>query len=348
MIGVLKFCFQKDFLLKQKSVHLFTLPPSKVYPMNRLLSLVFLLFLGYAGQAQQLSLFTQYRENTTVINPAALEGDFLGFGQNISFGASYRAQWVGLENGPTTQVVRGTYFNPDMRGVALMAGGHIINDQTGPTGFTGIYGRIGGIVSSDPEYSGLSIGLSFGMAQFRLNAADIILREDNDVLGSNNQTKIYPDVGLGIYYYTTLNNRSSDYVYGGVSIPQVFGLDLTFQDENGEYATQRVQHFYGLLGMYKFFDNNSFIEPSVWIKRVAGAPLSVDFNLRYQLPVPLWIGAGGSTGNAVHLETGVLLGDSVGFSNTFKLGYGFDYSFNSFGPTAGTTHEINLTFSLDR
>lgn len=328
-------------------MHLFTLPIPKVNTMNRWLLLAVLLVSGYALHAQQLSLFTQYRENTTVINPAALEGDFLGFGQNISFGASYRAQWVGLENGPTTQVIRGTYFNPDMRGVAFMAGGHLINDQTGPTGFTGAYGRIAGVVSNDPEYSGLAVGLSFGMVQFRLNTSEITLREDNDLLGSNDQTKIYPDVGLGIYYYTTLNNRSGDYVYGGVSIPQVFGLDLTFQDDNGEYSTKRVQHIYGLLGMYKFFDNDSFLEPSIWVKRVAGAPMSVDFNLRYQLPVPMWVGAGGSTGKAVHLETGVLLGDS-GFSNTLKLGYGFDYSFSTFGPTAGTTHEINLTYSLDR
>lgn len=332
----------------RKRVHLFTLLHSKVFSMNRLLSLVFLLVLGFELRAQQLSLFTQYRENTTVINPAALEGDFLGFGQNISFGASYRMQWVGLENGPRTQVLRGTYFNPKMRGVALMAGGHIINDQTGPTGFMGMYGRIAGVVSNNPEYSGFSVGLSFGMAQFRLKSADITLRDENDVLGSNNQTKMYPDVGLGLYYYTTINNSTGDYIYGGVSIPQVFGLDLTFQDDNGEYATKRVQHFYGLLGMYKFFDNDSFIEPSVWVKRVAGAPLSVDVNLRYQLPVPLWVGVGGSSGNAIHLETGVLLGDYTGFSNTLKVGYGFDYSFNTFGPTAGTTHEINLTFSLDR
>jgi hypothetical protein len=48
------------------------------------------------------------------------------------------------------------------------------------------------------------------------------------------------------------------------------------------------------------------------------------------------------------LETGVMLGDVTGFDRTFRIGYGFDYPFTSFGPTVGSTHEINLTFSLYR
>ena len=116
----------------------------------------------------------------------------------------------------------------------------------------------------------------------------------------------------------------------------------------GEYITQRVQHFYGMLGFYKFFDNNSFLEPSLWVKYTQGAPLNADFNLRYYLPVNFWIGAGGSTSGTVHLETGVQLGDTAGFERTFKVGYGFGYSFSPFGPTAGTTHEINLAYSLFR
>ncbi|MEY4134068.1 MAG: hypothetical protein RL386_418, partial [Bacteroidota bacterium] len=82
--------------------------------------------------AQQLSLFTQYRENLSLINPAAIETDYLAFGNNVSFGASYRAQWIGLPGNPRTQTIRGTFLADRMSGVALMAGGQLINDQTGP------------------------------------------------------------------------------------------------------------------------------------------------------------------------------------------------------------------------
>lgn len=301
--------------------------------------------MAYSLQAQQLSLFTQYRDNAGIINPAAVESDWLGFGQNITFGASYRAQWVGLDNAPRTLVARGSYLYADGAGVTLMAGGYLMNDQTGPTGFTGLYGRIAGIVTQDPEVGGFSIGLGAGAVNYRVKASEIRLREQGDIVGTTDQSQFFPDVSLGLYFYHLIG-RNDDYFYAGLSVPQVIGLDLTFQDENGEYTTKRVQHFYGMLGFYKFFNNDSFLEPSVWVKYAPGAPINADFNLRYYLPVNLWIGAGGSTAGSAHLETGIVLGDTAGFDQTFRIGYGFGYSFSSFGPAAGTSHEINLAFSL--
>ncbi|MCI5080119.1 MAG: PorP/SprF family type IX secretion system membrane protein [Saprospiraceae bacterium] len=312
--------------------------------MTGLRLLPIFLLVAVSLQAQQLSLFTQYRENATLLNPAAMEGDFLAFGQNLTFGANYRAQWVGLDNAPTTSTIRASYLNKDGSGVALMAGGHIINDQTGPTGFTGLYGRIGGVLSGDPEYSGFAVGLSVGYVQFRVDASEVRLREDNDILGDQNQNQWHPDVGLGLYYYTTVGDQ--DYFYGGVSVPQVLGLDLSFQDEQGEYFIERVRHFYGMLGFYKFFSDDSFLEPSMWVKYAQNAPVNVDINLRYLLPGrALWIGAGGSSSSTVHGELGTVIdqGDSI-----IKIGYGYDYSFSSFGPSVGSTHEINLSISLDR
>jgi len=317
----------------------------KSYPMTVIRVLPILLLFSFALQAQQLSLFTQYRENATVINPAAMEADFLAYGHNLTFGASYRSQWVGIPNGPKTQTVRVNYINTDWTGVTLTAGAHLINDQTGPTGFTGFSGKLGGVIGSDPEFSGLSFALTAGIAQYRIDADKIKLRDPNDVIGSQDQNQIYPDVGLGIYFYSS--TADGDYFYAGASVPQVFGLNLMFQDEEGNFDIQRIQHFYGQLGFYKFLNDESFLEPSMWLKYVPGAPINADFNLRYQLPSALWIGAGGSTAKTIHLETGVTLGENAGFDNTIRFGYGFDYSFTTGGPYLGSTHEINLTFAFD-
>lgn len=319
---------------------------SKTYPMKRYLLLFFVtaLVTFKTLNAQQLSLFTQYRENATIINPAAVDADFLAFGQNLNFGASYRAQWVGLDNAPTTQTVRFSYLNTNTSGVSLMGGAHLVNDQTGPTGFTGFYGRIAGVLSSDPEYGGLVVGLSAGAVQYRVNSSEIFLREDGDVVGTQDQSQLFPDVGVGLYYYQATAN--DDYFYAGLSVPQVIGLDLTFKNDEGEFLTKRVQHFYGLLGFYKFFDNDSFIEPSLWIKYAPNVPVNLDVNIRYQTPGALWIGTGVSSARTFHIDTGVLLGN--GLDNAIRIGYGFDYSFSSFGPFAGSTHELNVAFSFDR
>ncbi len=314
--------------------------------MKHTFTLFAVVLLASSLSAQQLSLFTQYREHNSVVNPAAVNSDYLIFEQNVSFGASYRAQWSGLEGAPRTQVLRGEFLADDMRGVSIMAGGHLINDQTGPTGFTGLYGRFGGIISDDPLYGGIAFGISGGIVQYRVDANDLRLREAGDIELMNDQTQLYPDVGLGVFAYTMVDNQ--DYVYGGVSVPQVIGLDLTFQDETGEFLTQRVQHFYAQAGYIKFFDDYTFLEPSVWVKYVPNAPINVDVNLRYQFAGAFWVGAGGSSAQTAHLEAGVLIGDTVGYGQNLKVGYGYDYSFSSFGPTVGGAHEINLSYSFAR
>jgi len=299
-------------------------------------------------QAQQLTLFTQYRENATIINPAAVEGDFLAFGQNMTVGASYRAQWTGISGAPRTQTLRFSYINAEGSGVSLMAGGHVINDQTGPTGLTGLYGRISGVLSDDPLYGGFVLGLSAGMANFRVRSSEIVLREENDVIGTVDQSQFFPDIGAGLFFYRMFDGGAldGDYFYAGVSVPQLMGLDFTFQSENGEYLTKRIQHFYGQLGMYNFFDNGSFLEPSVWFKYAPNAPINADINIRYYLPASLWVGTGVSTAGTYHLEAGVLLGENAGFDNTIRIGYGFDHTFSTIGPAAGSTHEINLGISF--
>jgi type IX secretion system PorP/SprF family membrane protein len=316
--------------------------------MTGLRLLPFFLLTTYFLQAQQLTLFTQYRENATIINPAAVEGDFLAFAQNLTVGASYRAQWTGVPGAPRTQTVRATYLNMDWSGVTLMAGGHLLNDQTGPTGLTGLYGRLAGIVTDDPEFGGFSIGLSAGIVQFRVNSSEIVLREGGDILGAVDQAQFFPDVGVGLFFYRMIEGGAfdGDYFYLGASVPQAMGLDFTFQDENGEFFTKRLQHFYGQIGMYKFFGNDSFLEPSVWVKYVPDAPLNADINLRYQLPTSFWVGTGISSAGTYHLEAGFLLGENLGLDNTIRIGYGYDYTFSTIGPVAGSTHEINLGFSF--
>lgn len=298
--------------------------------------------------AQQLSLFTQYRENATIINPAAMESDFLAFGQNLSVGASYRSQWSDISGNPTTQSLRFSFLG-ETSGAALLGGAYVLNDQTGPTGFTGLYARIGAVISGDPEYSGLALALSGGLVQYRVESKEISLRDPNDILGTSDQSELFPDVGVGLYWYQTLSGAlDGDMFYLGASIPQVAGLDLTFKNDDGSFAIQRVQHIYSMVGLYHFFRNDGFIQPSLWVKYVQGAPVNADFNLRYQTPNAFWLGTGVSTAGNFHFEAGFNLGDNVGLYNNIKIGYGYDYSFSTFGPVVGNTHEIQIAYSFDR
>ena len=318
--------------------------PNRLYTL--LVGAGLLVLLSTQLMAQQLPLFSMYRHQSTLLNPAALPSDYFARDQNLTFGAAYRRQWTGIDNAPTTQTLHGNYFFKDLNGFAPSLGGYLMNDQTGPTGMTGLYVNGGGFISEDPYYSGIGIGLSFGLVQYRLNTAELRLRDPGDILLGETQTQLFPDVGLGVFAYGRLGN--DDLIYGGVSLPQVLGLNLAFRGENGEFETQRVRHYYANAGFYHFLDNDNFIEPSVWVRYVNGADISVDLNVRYQMVQNLYIGAGGNSSGAFHVETGLMLGDTYTFDNTFQIGYSFTRWFSQFGPDAGPTHEFNLSVGLDR
>lgn len=296
---------------------------------------------------QQLSLFTQYRENATLINPAAMELDFLAFGYPMTVGASYRKQWSGINGSPTTQTLRFSYVNAGRSAANLIAGGYVINDQTGPTGFTGFYGRVGAVLGADVEYSGLSLAISGGYVGYRVRASELVLRDGGDVLGSSDQTQSHPDVGFGAYFYNTVGSNDNQ-IFLGLSVPQLLGFDLTYTNEAGEYNVERVRHYYALAGTILRFRNESFLELSAWGKYVEGAPFNADFNMRYQMNNALYLGTGLSTAGNFHVEAGVNLGPNSGLDNNIRIGYGADYSFSSFGPSVGGTHEIQISMAFDR
>lgn len=318
----------------------FTLP-TKLRPL-----VLFLCLGGGYLPAQQLSLFTQYREAATMINPAAMESDWLAFGYNMNFGAGYRRQWAGQENTPETQTLRFSYINPNSTGVTVTAGGYLLNDQTGPTGYTGFYGRIGTVIGRNPDEAGLSVGLSAGYVGYRVMGSELVLREENDVLFGVDQSQAHPDIGLGVFGYGYLNNDNM--IYGGLSVPQLLGFDLTYENDNGDYQITRLRHYYGMLGWYWFTGDASYLEASSWVKYVEGAPLHADINLRYQMPTAPYLGAGLSTAGTFNFEAGINVGQSTDSDTNFRLGYSYGYSFTEVGPSFGGIHELQLSVALYR
>jgi len=324
--------------------------PKKIRFMKytRLLGLgcVLALLSGGTLLAQQLSLFTQYRENATILNPAAMESDYLTSdgAYNITIGANYRRQWIGLENAPETQSVRFSYINNRLSGATFTAGAYLLNDQTGPTGYTGAYGRVGTVLGRNPEYAGISIGLSAGYVGYRVRSSELVLRDENDPLSGVDQSQSHPDIGLGVYAYNYLGDDHM--FYGGISIPQLLGFDLTYQNDNGEFNVQRLRHYYAMAGWYWFTGQDSYLEVSSWVKYVEAAPVNVDFSVRYQLPSAPYMGMGLSTAGNFHFEAGLNVGQSYNADTNFRIGNGFHYSFCSYGPSVDGTHELQVAVSL--
>jgi type IX secretion system PorP/SprF family membrane protein len=291
---------------------------------------------------QQLPLFTQYREYHSIVNPANINSDYFVDEYRNSFGASMRLQWLSIERSPRTQILRGSSISQNDGYFKLATGGHLMNDQTGPTGMTGVYGRIAVIGNNRPQEGGWSAGFNVGMTQFRLNNTDVKFNQPN-IADVQSVRKVYPDVGVGIFGYMPINGQEGgDIIYAGASIPQIFSLDLTVANVQGSYDFKRVPHYFGTLGFYKFIGAQSFIEASTWVKYVKGSKVNVDLNLRGQISEFIWLGAGYSTAGFVHTEIGFLLGDNP----RIKVGYGYDHAFSTISPFFGAVHELNLSILL--
>lgn len=313
-----------------------------------LLGALALLQLGATNlMAQQLPLFSIYRDQWNVLNPAAVSNNYLINEWQNSVGVTYRRQWWNVEGGPSTQVLnyeRVAWETP------TVLGAHLINDQTGAIGQSGFYAHYAYRLELGRRTEQvLSIGLAAGLVQYRVNLAAINFPDAGAAPGLLDKL-LYPDFSLGVFY------QYADQFYVGLSAPQVFGLATDFGAGELGLRVERRPHLYAVVGKYFstwLGNETSFLEPSLWIKYVPGAPLNLDFNTRLQVSELWWGGLGIGTGWGVaasailRLETGVVLGEQVRLnSGQLKFGVAYDWALTPrTNRSLGSTLEGHLIYS---
>lgn len=278
------------------------------------------------SQAQQGSLFTLYRDAWSFVNPAALSNNYILNNRTMSLSGNGRFQWWGLPESPRTQTLQWEWMDEDHNSVW---GGQLLNERTGKIGQTGVYGRYAYRIRKGRRVvQSLTIGVQAGAVQQRARWSEISFT-DPTTAPQTDQWAIRPDVGLGVFYHY------ADRWYAGLSVPQTFGLRTKFNAEAQTYALRSVPHVYGVAGWYWnapwLGNETSFIEPSIWIRYVPHAPLSIDLNARCQVSELVWFGTGASMGfgtniaATLHAEAGLFFGEQVQLLNSqLKLGFGFD------------------------
>jgi type IX secretion system PorP/SprF family membrane protein len=301
-------------------------------------------------KAQQLPLFSVYREQWKALNPASISDDYRINKMNISLAAGYRRQWMGAKDGPSTQVVRFEYIPPGEE--KIVTGGYLLNDRAGKLGQTGVYGNFAYRLGLGRRFDhALVFGLAAGVVQYRARLGDIEFAQP-EITGFDQGSVIYPDFGFGAFYY------NADRFYAGLSVPQVFGLRTVFRDSLGERAfdIRRVQHIYGVVGAYIgvgwFGSSTSFVEPSAWVRYAPHSPLSLDLNIRYHINDFFWLGLGAGAGTGqklsptLHCETGVKLGETINiFNGQWKIGFAYDIPLSRYRPFLGNVIEVNLVYA---
>ena len=279
--------------------------------MKKISILLFVICFGGNLKAQQLPQITQYMLNNYAINPAVA-----GMYDYYQVNTSMRNQWQGMNQGPRTSIM--SIYGKHSGNVGL--GGTVFNDNTGPTS------RIGGSMSytyslNITQKMKLALALSGGFTQFKIIKDNIPVKDQNDplMLGGD-VVRSLPDATFGI-------NMSGDRWYLGMAIPQLLSSELHLMDDDfariydtTSQSGKLASHIY-VLGAYKHsLSSGIIIEPSLFLKSVAGAKTQIDFGVKTGYKEMFWIGMNYKMNNDLS-TLAALLGYNI--NERFNIGYSY-------------------------
>lgn len=307
--------------------------------------------------AQQQPLFTLYREQTGLLNPAMPGLNHIVSDLNNTISATYRNQWVIVPGAPTNQILNWETILDDKN---LIVGAYLIQDKLGNAQkdlgeikTTNAYLRLAyKIVFDESDKKFLSIGFNAGGSRYRTVLSTVAVAQG--IVGLHDKTKIIPDLSMGVFY------NHGNLFYAGVSAPQLLGNSLLLDGENSKtFALKRTRHIYGVAGFYidaPFLGNDeAFLEPNMWIMYVpptlsSSQILAINLNIRAKISQAFWTGLGyNSFAQTVNIETGSVLGESIGLSNgQLKIGFGFSVPVGIYWSGFGLGGDVFLSYSWSK
>ena len=315
--------------------------------------------------AQQKPHYTQYVMNQYIINPA-----ISGIENYTDIKISARDQWVGLTGSPKTSYLtihapigkkdyrttatsyeipgenpRGKYYWENYTAAEPHhgVGFAVINDKTGS------YNRFTSTVSYAYHIglsptTNLSAGFAAGISKVSIDRTMHDFTGTGDPIDpatgsaiSGELFKIKPDLSAGLYLY------SRDF-FIGLSAQQVIPQKLQFVDDAAFETTGKLVPHVFLNAGYRFLltdDINAI--PSIMVKYISASSKN-DFqpeaNLKLQYRDLLWVGG------SYRYQDGYAAMVGLNVSNTFNIGYAYDFTTSNLNSVSRGTHELMIGFLL--
>lgn len=312
--------------------------------MKKALSLLLfsLLLASAPALAQQQAQYSQYMNNNYILNPGAT-----GVEDYIDVKFSYRTQWTGLEGAPKTYYAsissslgkwRTTTKRTirDRRRPFHAVGGLLYNDVTGPTSRLGAYGSYAynAVITSDIR---VALGVSVGMQQFSVDGQQLQFFDPSTRAASSASRVLDASAGLWVY--------SSNF-YVGLSGAQLLGNKLDFSYGPtmvgaGAPGNSLKRHYFATAGVRVPLSDDWSLVPSVLVKAVDPAPLSLDINAKLKYQDLLWAGVSWRAFDSVVALVGVSY-------EQFTLGYSYDAGLSELAGYHGGSHEVLLGLRLKK
>lgn len=306
-----------------------------------LLILILVVVSPREANGQQLPQYTQFALNPYLVNPAVA-----GTEDFVDIRAGYRSQWTGFEDAPRTAFLSAhTNFSPaqtlhpsryDTRN-KVAAGMIVVRDRTGPLSLT--IARLTTAYNFTLSDRGLrvSVGLSGGLRSFSFDPDGFTdnLPNANDPTIQQRISRSSFDLGSGVWVY----NESA---FVGVSSSQLFSAASDSPAGNGmlDPGVTARRHYYAMAGARVTLGRSLYMVPSVLMKFVSGAPLSVDISPKLVLKDRFWGGLNYRSEESFAVFAGLLLNERV------SLSYSFDLVTSPLRNAAAGSNELHIGYRI--
>jgi type IX secretion system PorP/SprF family membrane protein len=273
--------------------------------------------------AQQESVFTFYKSNMNLVNPA-----YVGIDNQTLVTSALRKQWTGIEYSPETQAVTfGTPLGKNLGfGISMVHNQTFIEKQT----FLGV--DFSYQIKMN-ETTNFYFGLKFGGDFYDINTSGLETYVSQSDPALESIHSFNPNLGVG----ALLKNEK---FYLSLSTPRLLSNTKARNDEG--YATTAINrpHFYFSSG-YNFVLNASLVvKPSLMVRFVNGAPVSVDLNSMLEINRVFEIGAMYRTDQAYAILS------KINLRKRFTIGFAYEMSTRVVMASAKNTNEIFIQFEF--
>jgi type IX secretion system PorP/SprF family membrane protein len=251
--------------------------------------------------------------NDYVLNPA-----IGGVSDYYQVKTTYRRQWAGFDQGPTSYMIStyGPHATMDMG-----YGGYLFSDIEGPVSTIGVYGSYAYNIQIMNDIR-LSMGLFIGAVNWKYTPLNLV---DVDDPLNKNDSKFYPDASFGAYVYTPQWDV-------GFSANQLLFTRLDDADSI-DVVSRLTSHFY-LTGRYRYNINRDIdLEGSGWLKYVYTVNPQLDISVRGIYQKMFWAGISWRTSDAIAILVGYNQGLVI-------IGYSYDITTSSMRHHSSGSHEI--------
>jgi type IX secretion system PorP/SprF family membrane protein len=293
-------------------------------------------------KAQQDAQFSQYMFNSIYVNPA-----YAGYREQLNFHTFYRNQWTGIDGAPKTlSFAIDAIANNGNVGLAL----HASSDKLGAQRNANVYADYAyRIRLNNNGSSRLAFGLGIGVVQLGLDGSLLNPIDNEAELPTGIQNTTLPDARAGAFL-------SNNKFFAGFSVDNL--VSQYINENRFAYIPKPKPHYYVTAGILLPLSTDAVLKPSFLIKDDRGGPTSLDINAFIILADKLWLGAGYRTGvklynkdylqkdlNAINSAVAAV---QVRTGNNLRIGYAFDFSLNSLQGYSAGTHEIAISYFLNR